>query len=150
MIRLMMRIGDDPALREFADETITIGRADSNHVALRDHRISRLHARIEWDGEEVRICDLQSGNGTYLNGRKLRSGVLKAGDLLMIGPVRLTLVHLEAADMPPSPVTLPVPTEKDGSTVLVPGSLLPVAPERALGPSRLRRRARPLTTRARD
>lgn len=124
MIRLLIHVNDDPSLKEFADEAITIGRSTENHLVLRDHRISRRHARLEWNGDEVQVFDLQSGNGTFLNGRKLRSGIVKAGDLLVIGPMRLKIVHLEATDLSAAAVRMPVQAQADGdgSTVLVPDS----------------------------
>jgi pSer/pThr/pTyr-binding forkhead associated (FHA) protein len=123
MIRLLVRIDEDPTLREFADETVTIGRSASNHVVLRDHRISRLHARLEWDGEEVRLVDLSSANGTFLNGTRHDTGALKAGDLVAIGPFRLKVVILEAESVTFSTPNPPVveAVESEGSTVLGPG-----------------------------
>ena len=47
-----------------------IGRGQGVAVRLIDDGISRKHARIFQDGEKVVIEDLQSSNGTYVNGRK--------------------------------------------------------------------------------
>ena len=56
------------------------GTAD---VLLESPAVSRLHARLLWDGETFCISDLNSRNGTYVNGRLLSAGescVLISGD----------------------------------------------------------------------
>jgi len=102
MIHLILRIEGDPVLREFADETILIGRSPTNHLVLRDLRVSRLHARIERAGGGIRISDLGSGNGTRVNGCRIESSPLGVGDTLEIGPARLIVVQVEAGDVLPS------------------------------------------------
>jgi pSer/pThr/pTyr-binding forkhead associated (FHA) protein len=62
-----------------------IGRASASDLKLSGERTSRRHARIEGDGDEVSIEDLDSRSGTYLNGKRLPSGnkcSLRQGDQL--------------------------------------------------------------------
>ncbi len=54
---------------------LTIGRDADNEVVLDDPQVSRHHARIEFDGMNYRIVDLDSRNGTYLANDKLLPGV---------------------------------------------------------------------------
>jgi len=98
MIRLKLHVGDDSAPRDFADETILIGRSPANHLVISDPRVSRQHARIERAGAAVRLVDLLSGNGTRWNGRRIESAFLKAGDEVEIGRARLRVLGVEAAD----------------------------------------------------
>ena len=98
MIRLQLRVGDDPTPRDFADEEILIGRSSTNHLVIPDLRASRHHARIESAGAGVRLVDLTSGNGTRWNGRRIETAVLKAGDVLDIGLARLHVLRLETID----------------------------------------------------
>ena len=69
-----------------------IGRATSNDVMIDDGRVSRRHALIHrQDDTEYWIIDLGSGNGTYLNGRRVAIATrLVDGDLLAIGLLNLT------------------------------------------------------------
>ena len=50
-----------------------IGRASSNQVVIRSDRASRQHAKISWTGQNWQIQDLESRNGTFLNGQKLEN-----------------------------------------------------------------------------
>lgn len=107
MIRLVLRMGNNPRHHEFAGDTITIGRASTNHLVIGNPRVSRLHARIERFATGIRIVDLSSGNGTRLNGARIESEYLLAGDLLQIGPMPLSVVEVETSDPPRIPVTAP-------------------------------------------
>lgn len=63
----------------------TIGRAHTNHVVLKEARISRQHAVIRQAGKEFVIEDLQSSNGVYVNSEKVKEHVLSDGDQIRIG-----------------------------------------------------------------
>ncbi|MBK8253944.1 MAG: GGDEF domain-containing protein [Polyangiaceae bacterium] len=62
-----------------------IGRAQTVQVRLLDDGISRKHARVVQIGDKVYIEDLQSSNGTYLNGEPIQTAELKDGDKIRIG-----------------------------------------------------------------
>jgi len=59
-------------IHECGDAAVTIGRHDSNVVTLPGRGVSREHAQIIRDGEDFFLIDLKSGNGTYLNGMRLK------------------------------------------------------------------------------
>lgn len=63
----------------------TIGRAHTNHIVLKEARISRQHAVIRQAGKEFVIEDLQSSNGVYVNSEKVKEHVLSNGDQIQIG-----------------------------------------------------------------
>jgi len=69
-----------------AEETL-IGRNPTTDITLLDEGISREHAMIVYDPEEdtYTIEDLQSTNGTKVNGKRVRSSDLADGDDLQIG-----------------------------------------------------------------
>ena len=74
----------------FPLQSITvIGRDPSLcHLALPDEKLSRGHAQIEEIAGEWKLTDLNSTNGTYLNGRKVvGAAVLKSGDQIGLGSV---------------------------------------------------------------
>ena len=102
---LILQIGEDSVLRDFARETILIGRSSSCDVVLDDRRVSRQHARIESVGSQAQLVDLGSGNGTFLNGRKVTSENLLTGDVIQIGRTHLTVLQLRWT--PPSEATAP-------------------------------------------
>ena len=82
-----------------AGEQISLGRLSTNTVVLADTLASRNHCRIESVGGAYRLVDLQSRNGTLLNGHKVTEGVkLTSGDIIKIGSAVLTFVDPTAAD----------------------------------------------------
>jgi len=54
---------------------ITVGRDADNALALQDNKVSRHHLRIDYDGRQYLITDLQSSNGTLLDGQPLPPNV---------------------------------------------------------------------------
>lgn len=69
---------------------ITIGREEINDVQLNDERISRLHAKLQEDNGSVIFTDLNSTNGSRVNGHPVQLRILRAGDHLQVG--RCTLL----------------------------------------------------------
>ncbi len=84
--------------RVFADLTtpVTIGREDDNAVRLNDERVSRFHAKIQSDGDQLILTDLDSTNGTFINGVGSETGRRTSGDRHGVG--RLELVALSGVD----------------------------------------------------
>jgi len=70
---------------------VTIGREDDNDIRLNDERISRFHAKIQEHGERVILTDLDSTNGTRVNGHPVHLRVLRYGDQIVLG--RCMLVY---------------------------------------------------------
>jgi diguanylate cyclase (GGDEF)-like protein len=65
---------------------LVIGRApDCGLAILHDGNISRRHAQVIVSGDEVRIVDLGSTNGTLVNGRDVQDHVLQRGDRIFVG-----------------------------------------------------------------
>jgi pSer/pThr/pTyr-binding forkhead associated (FHA) protein len=64
---------------------ITIGREEDNAVQLNDERVSRFHAKVQEDGGRVILTDLESTNGTRVNGHPIQMHVLNIGDQISIG-----------------------------------------------------------------
>ena len=84
----------------FADlETpVTIGREEDNTVRLNDERVSRFHAKLQEDGGRVILTDLDSTNGTRVNGRPVAVRVLRPGDQIALGRCLLTYGSREQID----------------------------------------------------
>lgn len=64
---------------------VTIGREEDNHVRLNDERVSRFHAKVQEDEERIILTDLESTNGTRVNGHAIKMRVLQIGDQVQIG-----------------------------------------------------------------
>jgi diguanylate cyclase (GGDEF)-like protein len=65
--------------------TVTLGRGHDNDVVLEDTGISRQHCRFEMRAGVVRLVDLDSTNGTLVNGRRIQVSELGDGDLIVLG-----------------------------------------------------------------
>ncbi len=76
---------------------MTIGRAAENEIVLDSSDVSRRHARLTWVGNQLRIEDLNSTNGTRVNGTPVRLSDVQPGDQLTLGAQVLTV---EAEDGP--------------------------------------------------
>ncbi|MFH1283665.1 MAG: GGDEF domain-containing protein [bacterium] len=71
---------------------IIIGRNNSADVTLDDQNISRKHSQITLKNNKIIIKDLNSTNGTFVNGNKITETSLKDGDLIYIGDSVLKVV----------------------------------------------------------
>ncbi len=75
---------------------LTIGRDKSVELVLTDPEVSRRHARLEAQGGIVFVRDLESSNGTFLNGRRLRTAIeTREGDTIDVGTTRLIVEQLQ-------------------------------------------------------
>ena len=82
----------DPSEREhsLSGEVTTIGRAVQCDIVITSKRVSREHARVSRDGWKAILEDLDSTNGTFLNGERVLAPVdLQDEDRVMIGDVTL-------------------------------------------------------------
>lgn len=74
---------------------LTIGRDRSCELVLADAEVSRKHARLETQGGVVFVRDLESSNGTYLNGQRLTSAIeAREGDAIDVGATRVIVEKL--------------------------------------------------------
>jgi len=64
---------------------ITIGREEGNSVQLNDERISRFHIKIQEDQDKLVLTDLESTNGTRVNGEDTQLRILRYGDVVSVG-----------------------------------------------------------------
>jgi len=64
---------------------VTIGREEGNSVQLNDERVSRFHLKIQEDGSHLVLTDLESTNGTKVNGESVQLWILRPGDIVMVG-----------------------------------------------------------------
>jgi pSer/pThr/pTyr-binding forkhead associated (FHA) protein len=70
---------------------LRIGRHDDNDVVVADVRASRHHARVVADGSGFAIEDLQSSNGTFVDGKRVHRARLHAGASVVVGETVLEI-----------------------------------------------------------
>lgn len=76
---------------ELKVERTTVGRVDDNTFPLAEASVSSHHAEILLKGTDVVIKDLNSTNGTFINGERITEAPLKPGQTLRLGNVELKL-----------------------------------------------------------
>src|SRR5207247_10173415 len=64
---------------------VTIGREEGNLLRLNDERVSRFHAKVQFDNGEIILTDLESTNGTRVNGNVVQIRRLRPGDRIGVG-----------------------------------------------------------------
>ncbi|WP_376795658.1 protein kinase [Thermogemmatispora sp.] len=73
----------------FHQDVTTIGRTNGNDFIIAGRTVSRRHARLWFDNGLWYLEDLQSANGTLVNGERIQQTVLRDGDLIQFGDERL-------------------------------------------------------------
>jgi hypothetical protein len=79
-----------------ADRQILVGRSSDLEMVLVEDMVSRKHARISVTGDQIWIEDLNSTNGTFVNGEKIQRTRLKEGDRVLIGTSILKVISGDA------------------------------------------------------
>ena len=82
---------------ELKTEKTTVGRVSDNSFEIAEASVSSHHAELHLRGNEVLVKDLNSTNGTFINGEKVSEAVLKPGQILRLGMVEMRLETGEAA-----------------------------------------------------
>ena len=95
--RVELRVLEPGADRRYEGlSPLTIGRAPDVELVLTDAEVSRRHARLETHGKYVYVRDLESSNGTFLNGRRISSAIeIRPGDEIDIGTTRVIVEQLK-------------------------------------------------------
>src|SRR5258708_37491105 len=90
--------GGEQRRMDFDKAEVTIGRVQGNDIILPKGNVSKRHSRIVLKDGKFIIVDLNSNNGTYVNGRKITSPlVLKDADKIYIGDFILSIEELAGA-----------------------------------------------------
>src|SRR6516164_1034682 len=80
---------------------VTIGREEGNVLRLNDERVSRFHAKVQHDNGEIILTDLESTNGTRVNGNVVQIRRLRPGDRIGLGrSVRRRVIRCRPRFMP--------------------------------------------------
>ena len=79
------------------EKQIIVGRSSDLDMVLVEDMVSRKHARIAMQGDQIWIEDLGSTNGTFVNGEKIKRARLKEGDRVLIGTSILKVIAGEGS-----------------------------------------------------
>jgi pSer/pThr/pTyr-binding forkhead associated (FHA) protein len=78
---------------------VTLGRSSACNIILESSAISKVHARVVRSAEQLVVEDLGSSNGTFVNGRRVMTAPLEAGDVISLGGVANLSVSLERGEI---------------------------------------------------
>jgi pSer/pThr/pTyr-binding forkhead associated (FHA) protein len=83
---LILNVPDRPEqVFNLTGDCLSLGRAPTNEIILQDAKVSRSHAQIEFEGAQCRLEDLDSANGTRVNGQQVEQVNISPGDVIQIG-----------------------------------------------------------------
>lgn len=91
---------DDVVIKEvlLTKDRMTLGRRPYNDIVIDNLAVSGEHAVLETSGQAVYLEDLNSTNGTYVNGRAVKKQLLNNGDAVEIGKYQIKYVQEAGSD----------------------------------------------------
>ena len=88
---------------ELKVEKTTIGRLEDNSFQIAEQSVSSHHCEVLLKGNDVIVKDLNSTNGTFINGEKITEKALKPGQILRLGQIEVRLEGDGEAGGTPAP-----------------------------------------------
>lgn len=124
MPKLILHPGQPEAVEiELPEGVHRVGRQASNDVQIDDASVSGSHCEIAVQGREVLVRDLNSTNGTFIDGMRITQQYLQPGQTLQVGTVRLLY---------PGAIGSSVPVQRAGHAPTPPTEALPPEPPPAM------------------
>jgi chromosome segregation ATPase len=96
--RMLVRTQGDTGIVQLLGRRTTVGRTPDNDIHLNEDFISRHHAVLLLAGASTVLEDLNSTNGSYVNGERMSRRTLKEGDLVTLGKTEFRFVIKKAAE----------------------------------------------------
>jgi pSer/pThr/pTyr-binding forkhead associated (FHA) protein len=131
----------------------TVGRSLGCTVRIPSARVSRLHCRLQQEGNVLTVEDLESVNGTFVNGKQIHAPtVVRSGDRVTVGPITFAIeieYDLSTVDVPTKDYEDVVvledvnnPAEDDTDLILddAPPWAIPIAPPQDPPPTKRKRK----------
>src|SRR5262245_52739338 len=91
MVRYYLRGITMPLTLDLHTGLNTVGRNQTNDFRISEASVSSFHCELTVGEDGVRVRDLQSTNGTFINDEPISEGILQSGHVLQIGTVTLRL-----------------------------------------------------------
>ena len=94
-MRVVLRLQTNTIVSEVPvdiNTSVVIGRSSQSSHKIPDELMSSTHCRITLRGSKLQITDLESKNGTYLNGLRIEKGEIFLGDEIKIGGTKMTVL----------------------------------------------------------
>jgi hypothetical protein len=91
VVLIMLRNGGERRSFSVVGDLTTIGRREDCDLRIPVGDVSRKHCRLVVNGDVVRVQDLGSSNGTFVNGQQVQDAVVNAGDTISVGPVNFIM-----------------------------------------------------------
>ena len=88
---VVLSVGMTGRTQELKAEKTTIGRVEDNTFQIAEPSVSSHHCEVLLRGKDVVVRDLNSTNGSYINGEKITESVLKPGQILRLGQIEMRL-----------------------------------------------------------
>ncbi len=88
---------------ELTGQKLTVGRTPDNDLHLPDNSVSSHHAELNIEAGDFIVTDLESTNGTRVNGEKVQTAPLRQGDIARFGNVELLYESENSASLSPLP-----------------------------------------------
>jgi len=109
---------------ELKVEKTTVGRVEDNALQIAEPSVSSHHCEVILKGNDVVVRDLNSTNGTFINGEKITEAVLKPGATLRLGEVDLRIddgspMPSSAGALPAAPAPAQVSKTRQDQTMVV-------------------------------
>ena len=92
---------------------VTIGREEGNSIQLNDERISRYHLKLQEDNNKIVLTDLESTNGTKVNGEDIQVRIVRYGDMIGVGRSLLLVGSRSDIDQRIAEIAARLPQEND-------------------------------------
>ena len=112
-VLVMFRSDGERRSFSIARDMTVIGRREDCDLRIPLGEVSRKHCRLVRDGDTLKLEDLGSSNGTFLNGQRVQEALLSPGDTIQVGPVAFAL---QIDGEPPEEDLRPVTTESSNGS----------------------------------
>ncbi len=99
MPEIIVKLGDTVVHKYIFDkEIMSVGRARDNDIVIENLSVSRNHARIRKEGDRFILTDLNSANGTYVNGVRITRVEIVNDDVVTVGKHKLHFIDIRPTD----------------------------------------------------
>src|SRR5437667_154152 len=88
---VLLSAGMTGRTHDLKTDKTTIGRVEDNTFQISEPSVSSHHCEVMVRGNEVIVKDLNSTNGTYINGEKITESPIKPGQILRLGQIEMRL-----------------------------------------------------------